>query len=72
MYTVFNGQLVLNISVKLIKPARINNARAFLFACRRINCWNSLPTNVVHIKSASLFKEKLNKLTLKLSKYLII
>ena len=84
MYKVFNNLLILNVSeffefnrvytrghnLKLIKPICFNNARAFSFACRRINCWNSLPANIVEIKSLSLFKEQLNFLNF--SAYLFI
>ena len=85
MYKVFNGLLDLSIvnffelnnhnrtrghSFKLIKPICENNARAFSFACRRISCWNSLPADVVLIKSLPLFKEKLNYVNF--SKYLFI
>jgi hypothetical protein len=85
MYKVFNGLLDLSIvnffefsnhnrtrghAFKLVKPVCENNARAFSFACRRISCWNSLPVDVVLIKSLSLFKEKLNYINF--SKYLFI
>jgi hypothetical protein len=83
MYKVFNGLLVLNISeffelsrvhtrghkFKLIKPSCINNARAFSFACRRIDCWNSLPADILKL-SLSEFKAKLNYINF--SKYLFI
>ena len=42
----------------------------FSFACRRISCWNSLPADVVLIKSLPLFKEKVNYVNY--SKYLFI
>ena len=35
----------------------INNARAFSFACLRIDCWNSLPADILTL-SLSLFKVK--------------
>ena len=84
MYKVFNNLLVLNVSeffefnhvntrghnFKLIKPICNNNARAFTFACRRIDCWNCLPAYIVNIKSLSLFKEQLNNLNF--SPYLFI
>jgi len=85
MYKVFNGLLDLSIvnffefnnhnrtrghSFKLIKPVCVNNARAFSFACRRISCWNSLPADLLLIKSLPLFKEKLNYVNF--SKYLFI
>jgi len=34
---------------KVFKTHCINNARSFSFACRRTNCWNSLPN---HVRSA--------------------
>ena len=83
MYKVFNGLLVLNISeffefnhvhtrghnFKLIKPSCINNARSFSFACRRVDCWNSLPADIVNM-SLSKFKDNLNNINF--SKYLFI
>jgi len=83
MYKAFNGLLVLNISeffelnhvytrghkLKVIKPSCINNARAFSFACRRVDCWNSLPADILTL-SLSLFKVKLN--CINFSKYLFI
>lgn len=84
MYKVFNNLLVLNVSeffefncvntrghnLKIIKPICSNNARAFSFACRRINCWNSLPADIVQIKSLPVFKDQLNYVNF--SKYLFI
>ena len=83
MYKVFNGLMVLNISeffeynhantrghsFKVIKPSCINNARSFSFACRRVDCWNSLPADVVKM-SLSMFKHNLNYINF--SKYLFI
>ena len=83
MYKVINGLLVLNISEffefnhvhtrghnsKIIKPICANNARSFSFACRRVDCWNSLPADIVTM-SLSMFKDKLNYVNF--SKYLYI
>ena len=83
MFKVFHGLIVLNISeffelnhvhtrghtLKVIKPSCINNVRAFSFACRRIDCWNSLPADILTL-SLSLFKAKLNYINF--FKYLFI
>ena len=83
MFKVFNGLLVLNIpdffelshvntrghEFKVIKPSCVNNARVFSFACRRIDCWNSLPANIVKM-SLSEFRDKLNYINF--SNYLFI
>ena len=85
MYKVFYNLLDINVvsffelnnhdrtrghNFKLIKPVCINNARAFSFACRRINCWNSLPADILLIKSLPVFKEKLNHVNF--TNYLLI
>jgi len=48
---------------KIFKPqCRPNvNRRAHSFACRRINCWNSLPNDVRKASSVYLFKRLLSK-----------
>ena len=43
-------------NLKIVKPVCNNNARAFSFACRRINCWNSLAEHIVNSKSIAVFK----------------
>jgi len=45
---------------KLVKPVNNNNARAFSFACRRVDCWNALPADTVHAKSIVVFKHLLD------------
>ena len=55
---------------KIIKPVCNNNAREFSFACRCVNCWNSLPEATVNAESVFIFKNYLNNSNL--SKYLHI
>ena len=55
---------------KLNKPLSRVNARLFSFSCRRIDCWNSLPDNLINSESIALFKSRLN--TVNLSKHLIV
>ena len=45
---------------KVFKPQCTNNARAFSFSCRRVNCWNSLPDSVRCAPSLYSFKSLLN------------
>ena len=47
-------------NLKIVKPVCNNNARAFSFACRRINSWNSLPEHVVTCKTVAHFKHSLD------------
>jgi hypothetical protein len=46
----------------LLKPIVNRNCRAFSFACRHINIWNSLPNTVVNCNSVNTFKQYLNKI----------
>jgi hypothetical protein len=46
----------------LLKPIANCNCRAFSFACRHINVWNSLPSSVVNCNTVSSFKRKLDLL----------
>ena len=55
---------------KLNKPLSRVNARLFSFSCRRIDCWNSLPDNLINSESIALFKSRL--ITVNLSKHLIV
>ena len=55
---------------KLNKPLCSVNARSFSFSCRRINCWNSLPEQLINSESIALFKSRLD--TVNLSKHLIL
>jgi len=43
----------------LCKPIYNNNARAFSFACRNIDCWNNLKASIVNSDTLSLFKSRL-------------
>jgi hypothetical protein len=45
---------------KLNKPFFRVNARLFSFSCRRIDCWNSQPDNLINYESIALFKSRLN------------
>jgi len=45
---------------KVFKTHCINNARSFSFACRRTNCWNSLPNHVQSAQSLYVFKHLIN------------
>jgi len=45
--------------LKVFKPQCANNARAFSFSCRRVNCWNSLPDSVRCAPSLYSFKSLL-------------
>ena len=47
-------------SLKLYKPKCNLNVRTFSFACRRIDCWNSLSNNCVTASSVAIFKKYLN------------
>ena len=38
-------------SLELVKPGSKNNAQEFLFACRRVSCWNSLPDCAVNAQT---------------------
>ena len=55
---------------KLTKPVCNSNIRLFSFSCRRIDCWNSLPDNLVNCKSLHEFKSRLNSVNF--SKHLIL
>ena len=55
---------------KLNKPVCKNNVRLFSFSCRRIDCWNSLPDDVIYCESLQSFKTRLNYVDL--SRYLIL
>jgi hypothetical protein len=55
-------------SYKLIKPVANVNSRSHSFACRMIDCWNSLPQAAVDSASASVFRTKLN--TIDFTKFL--
>ena len=55
---------------KLTKPVCNSNIRLFSFSCRRIDCWNSLPDNLVNCKSLYEFKSRLNSVNF--SKHLIL
>jgi len=46
--------------LKIDKPLSNINARQHSFACRRIECWNSLPNTAVNATSAASFKNCLN------------
>ena len=46
---------------KIFKPQCNVNCRAHSFACRRINCWNSLPNDVRKASSVFVFKRLLFK-----------
>lgn len=41
----------------LLKPIANRNCRAFSFACRHINIWNSLPQTVVQCNYVCIFKQ---------------
>ena len=75
IYKIFNGLVdissnmftpaLFNINLRrhnkhLLKPIVNRNCRAFSFACRHINIWNSLPNTVVNCNSVSTFKQNLN------------
>ena len=75
IYKIFHNDIELNINdffelsqhgitrghnFKLVKPVTNNNAREFSFACRRINCWNSLPNCAVSCRTIGTFKTALN------------
>jgi len=75
MYKIINNLIDVNIAdlfefstdirtrghnLKIVKPVCNNNARAFSFACRRINSWNSLPEHVVTCKTVNHFKHSLD------------
>ena len=51
-------------NTKLFKPRCNVNIRAHSFACRRVNCWNSLPTSVREAINIYSFKQSLNKCNL--------
>jgi hypothetical protein len=55
---------------KLNKPVCKNNVRLFSFSCRRIDCWNSLPDDVIYCESLQSFKTRLNYVDL--SRHLIL
>ena len=46
---------------KILKPHCNVNSRAHSFACRRLNCWNSLPNDVRNASSVFVFKRLLSK-----------
>ena len=45
---------------KLVKTINNNNARAFSFACRRIDCWNALPADTILATSITVFRNLLD------------
>jgi hypothetical protein len=49
-------------SLKLYKPSCKLNVRSFSFSCRRIDCWNFLPDNIVMATSVAIFKQQLNNI----------
>ena len=55
---------------KLNKPLCSVNARSYSFSCRRIDCWNALPDQLINSESLMLFKTRLD--TVNLSKHLIL
>jgi len=80
MYKVFHNLLDVDITnffvfrthsitrghnFKLIKPICNNNAMAFSFNCRRVNCWNSLPDYAVNSLSVGAFKHCLDIINFK-------
>ena len=55
-------------SFKLVKPVCNNNCRQFAFACRCIDAWNGLPSQVVCASSVYCFKHELSQINF--NKYL--
>ena len=49
-------------SLKLVKRSYNTNSLNNCFSNRVINCWNSLPNDVVNASSVMVFKYKLNRL----------
>ena len=49
-------------SLKLVKRSCNTNSLNNCFSNRVINCWNSLPNDVVNASSVMVFKYKLNRL----------
>ena len=47
---------------KISKPIINQNKYRNLFSCRGINCWNSLPNDVVNVPSIASFKHRISKL----------
>ena len=61
--TLFNVRLddTTRADFKVFKPHCNVNSRAHSFACRRLNCWNSLPNDVRNASSVFVFKRLLSK-----------
>jgi len=85
MFKLFNGIIDVDVSqffdvtgysqtrghnFKLVKPVNNNNARAFSFSCRRIDCWNSLPAETVLATTTTVFKYLLDNYNF--NKFLLI
>lgn len=85
MYKMFHGLIDINVceffdvqtdsitrghNYKITKAICSNNARQFSFACRTVDCWNSLSKSTVNAQSVSVFKHCL--LSTNFSKYLYI
>ena len=83
MYKIIHGHIEMNElftfsthgltrghNFKIEKPIVNNNARAFSFSCRRIDCWNSLPEHVINLQSIKAFRSGLQQVNL--SKFLSI
>ena len=54
---------------KLVKQLCNNNSRSHSFSCRRVDCWNSLHSDIVNLSTVNSFKTAINRVDL--SKYLI-
>jgi len=61
--TLFNVRLdvITRGDCKILKPHCNVNSRAHSFACRQLNCWNSLPNDVRNASSVFVFKRLLSK-----------
>ena len=61
--TLFNVRLddTTRGDFEVLKPHCNVNSRAHSFACRRLNCWYSLPNDVRNASSVFVFKRLLSK-----------
>lgn len=63
-FQLCSDRLTRGHNYRLIKPICNNNARAYSFSCRCLNCWNSLPACIVNATSTRAFKNYLNSANL--------